>query len=105
MLVMNEPHDKILNYGICVFGVIGSLLFSGLFGHVSPTLLFFWGIFSLGLVLISALYLVGTLVFSISPRFGSLVHFLQLLCNVLPSVYLLIGYAEKTQISTPPGCC
>src|SRR6476660_4286537 len=93
-------HGKAINYGICAFGVIGSLLFSGLFGQGGPTILFFWGILSLGLVLISGISLVGDLMFNISPGSPRLLHFLQLLCNVLPSVYLLIGYTGKTQIPT-----
>ena len=102
---MNGPRGKFVDIGVCVFGIIGSLLFSGLFGHVSPTLLFFWGMLSLGLVLLAGISLVGNLFLSFCRHRAVLFTTFQLLCNVLPSVYFLIGYAEKTQIPTPPGCC
>jgi hypothetical protein len=81
---MNGLHGKAVNYGICAFGVLGSLLFSGLFGQGAPTLLFFWGILSVGLVLISGISLVGDLIFNILPDSTRLIYFLQLICNVLP---------------------
>jgi hypothetical protein len=98
-------HNHAVDLGICVFGVVGSLLFSGVFGAVSSTLLFFWGLLSLGIVLISAFSLAGSSLRWVPPRSERLAYALQLLTNIMPSVSLVIGYLGKTQIYTPPGCC
>ncbi len=102
---MAGKHNDTVDFGICIFGVVGSLLFSGAFGAVSSTLLFFWGLFSLGIVLISAFFLVGSSLVKVLPRSERLIYALQLLTNIVPSVSLVVGYLGKTQIYTPPGCC
>ena len=102
---MNGQHAKVLNFGICVFGVFGSLLFSGMFGRVSSTILFFWGLLSLGIVLISGFCLIGNLLVNVPPRSERLIYALQLLTNIVPSMSLVIGYIGKTQSYTLPGCC
>lgn len=102
---MNDRHANVLNYGICVFGVFGSLLFSGVFGSVSSTILFFWGLLSLGIVLISGFCLIGNLLVNVPQRSERSIDVLQLLTNILPSVSLVIGYIGKAYIYTPPGCC
>ena len=102
---MDGQRIKVLNYGICVFGVFGSLLFSGMFGRVSSTILFSWGLLSLGIVLISSFCLIGNLLVNVPQRSERLIYALQLLTNIVPSGSLIIGYIGKTQIYTPPGCC
>ena len=102
---MNGQRTKVLNYGICVFGVFGWLLFSGVFGSVSSPILLFWGLLSLGIVLISGFCLIGNLLVNVPPRSERLIYALQILTNIVPSVSLVIGYLGKTQIYTPPGCC
>lgn len=91
-----------LNYSVCVFGVLGSLLFSGIFGSISSTILFLWGLLSLGIVLNSGFCLIGNLLVNVPPRSRRIIYALQLLTNIVPSVLLVVGYLGKTQIFTPP---
>ena len=104
---MNGRFPNIFHYGICVcvFGFVGSLLFSGVFGGVSSTILFLWGLLSLGIVLISSFCLIGNLLVNVPPRSERLIYTLQLLTNIMPSFFVVMGYLGKTQIYTPPGCC
>jgi hypothetical protein len=102
---MNGRSRNALDYGICVFGVLSSILFLGPFEKVSPSILFFSGVFSLGLVLLSGFSLVGGVLFN-SPRHAEWhIYLIQLLCNLAPSANFVMGYASKTQVLTPPGCC
>jgi len=45
---MNGRSRKALDYGICVFGVLSSILFLGMFEKFSPSILFFWETYLLG---------------------------------------------------------
>jgi hypothetical protein len=96
---------KPLDYEICVYGVVCSLLFSGLFGQVTSTILFFAGLFSLGLALISGITLIGRAIMSFSPFADYRILLVQLVCNLLPSVSFVLGYSAKVQLPTAPGCC
>jgi hypothetical protein len=88
-----------------MFGLIGGLMFSGVFGKVATSVLFLMGLLSLGLVLLVGICLVGAALFAPLRRSEWRVYMVQLLCDSLPAGYFVYGYFSKTQLYTPPGCC
>ena len=99
------PRLTLFDYGICIFGAIGVLLFVGGPGNVQAPILFFWGLFSIGICLLSAVALVGNVFVKFSRESEWRIYILYLCFNIIPGVSFLIWQAGKTQIPTPPGCC
>ena len=93
-----------LDFGICAFGMIGALLFLGVL-PVSTAVRFFWGLFSIGICLLSLLSLVSNLNYLFSTRLNRRIFFLHLAFNLPTSVLFLVSYVGKFQVPTPPGCC
>jgi len=94
-----------VDFGVCTFGVVGTLLFIGVFGEVAGLLKLVWGLASVGICLFTAIGLVANM-------FRKSLHDLQIraslfcLCfNIVPGILFLIWHTGKTQIPTPPGCC
>jgi hypothetical protein len=99
------PRLTLFDYGIFVFGAIGALLFVGRFGSVPPPVLFFWGLFSISICLLSLVALVGNLFLKLSRVSEWRIHVFYLCFNIIPGISFLVWQAGKTQIPTPPGCC
>src|SRR5262245_55182224 len=92
-----------LELGVCLFGLVGTLLFAGVFGDVSGLIKLIWGLGSVAICLFAGLRLLANLY--IPDRKGVCLPLLSLCFNVVPSILFVIWYTGKTQVPTPPGCC
>jgi hypothetical protein len=96
----------IFDYGVCIFGGIGVLLFMGGVRQRAGTRIVYWGLFSIGLCLFSLLMLIEKaffIRFSRLPEWRTSILYLGF--NIIPAISFLIWQAGKTQIQTMPGCC
>jgi len=99
------PTLTAFDFGICTFGAVGAVLFSGVLGEVSGLLKFLWGLGSIGICLFIAIQLVANLFRRFLQVSQIRACIVCLSFNMLTAVLFLIWHSGKTQIPTPPGCC
>lgn len=91
--------------GICTFGALGALLFTGIFGEVSGLLKLVWGLGSIGICLFNATSLIANLFSKFLPVSQIRACIISFCFNLMPAILFVIWHTGKIQIPTPPGCC
>lgn len=99
------PRLTLLDYGICLFGAVGILLFLGVFGNLPPLILFFWGLFAIGICLLSVVLVIQSSFVRFSRIAESRTYVLYFGFNIIPAISFLVWQAGKFQVLSLPGCC